>query len=96
MRSDDVLERNIILKPEDAFHLFFIINLIPISNFQMLVDSIPEVHYHENFFIIFTCVISAFLKPVIHVCNLQYEKYMNTTFQNIGYALTLVTPAVHI
>jgi len=46
--------------------------------------------------IIFTCIISAFLKPVIHVCNLQCVKYVNTTFQNIGYALTLVTPAVHI
>jgi len=44
----DVFKRNVILKPEDAFYLFFIINLIPISHFQMLVDSIPEVHYHEN------------------------------------------------
>jgi hypothetical protein len=48
MHCDVVLGRNIILKPEVAFYLFFIINLIPISHFQMLAESVPEVHYHEN------------------------------------------------
>jgi hypothetical protein len=48
MHCDVVLERNIIFKPEDVSYLFFIINLITVSHFQMLVDSVPEVHYHEN------------------------------------------------
>jgi len=48
MHCDVVLEKNIILKPEDAFYLLFNINFIPTSHFQMVVESIPDVHYHEN------------------------------------------------